>query len=106
MAGAGEHGVAKPADRRKRVWRTGGDADFRQLVAVRVRRAGDVLEAVVLALVGEFRRAPRGLDDVEDFAEALAALVVRHLIGVVGADDAAAADAEDQAAAADLIDRR
>jgi len=105
MPGAGEDRVAEPADRRKRIGRAGGDADRRQLVHIRVRRAGNIVEAVVLAVVGKPRLRPGRLDDVEGLGEALAAFVIGHLIGVIGADDAAAPDAKDQPAAADLIDR-
>jgi hypothetical protein len=47
---------------------------------------------------------PRPLDDVEDFAEALAALRVRHPIRLIGPGYPAAADPEDQPSVAHLID--
>src|SRR5208282_6477905 len=47
---------------------------------------------------------PRLLDDVEGFEKPLAAFRIRHAIGHVAARVAAAADSEQQAAVADLVD--
>ena len=49
---------------------------------------------------------PQCADDCQILIEALAALAVGDPVGLVGAWKAAAADAEDQPAMADLIDRR
>src|SRR5450755_2583186 len=96
MPGAGKDRIAVGADRREGIRRAGGDADRRQLVVVGVRRAGDVVEAVVFALIRKARVRPCLLNDVEDLGKALAALLVGHLIGVVSADDAATSDPENQ----------
>src|SRR5260221_11362271 len=106
MAYAGEHRVAEGADRRESIGGAGGDADRRQRLLIGLRRAGDVVEIVELAGIGKPRLGPRGFDDIEDLGEAVAAFAIRHLIGVVGADDAAASDTENQPALADLVNRR
>jgi hypothetical protein len=49
---------------------------------------------------------PRLLDDLERFEKPLAAFRVRHAIGDIGSRIAAAPNAEQQSAFADLVDRR
>src|SRR5438270_6805955 len=72
----------------------------------RARHQGEILETVVAALVGAGRLGPRLLDDLEAFGEAVLALLVGDTVGVVGARKGAAADAENEPSAADLVDRR
>src|SRR5205085_4829875 len=90
----------------KRVRRTGRDTDLRQWLLIRSWNTGDVVKAVKFAGIGKTRLGPGPLDDVEDLGEAVAALLIGHLVGVIGADDATAPDAEDQPTMADLVDRR
>ncbi len=66
---------------------------------------GDIVEAVVGALVGKARLGPRPLEDVEDLAKAVAAFGIRHAIGFVGLRHPAAAHPKDQPAVAQLVDR-
>ena len=68
------------------------------------RRDRRVPDAIELALVAERLARPRPPDDIERLAEAGLALVVAHPVGVVGAHDAAAADAELEAPLADVVD--
>ncbi len=98
--------AAEPADRCKGVGAGGGDADRRIRLLERLRHQGDVVEAVVFALVGERVPGPGPLDDLQRFGEALAALGVGDAVILVGAHHAAASDPEDQPAAAQLVDRR
>src|SRR4029450_13200105 len=63
-----------------------------------------VLDAIELARVAERLAGPGPAHDVERLAEAGLALRVRHAVGVVGADHAAAADAELEPALADVVD--
>ena len=84
----------------------GGDADRRIGLLVGLRDQGDVVEAVVFAGVGERLPGPRPLDDLQGLGEALAAFVIGDSVILVGAHDAAAPDAEDQPAAAQLVDCR
>ena len=72
----------------------------------RARHQREILEAVVTAAIGADRLGPGLLDDVEALGETVLALLVGDAVGVVGAREGAAADAEDQPAAADLVDRR
>ena len=103
---AGEYRIAHGADRRKGVRGAGGDADRRQFSVIGARHRSDVVEIVEPSRIGKARLFPGPQDDFEDFGEAVAALFVGHLIGVIGADDATAADAEYEPPLADLIDRR
>src|SRR5271165_4042690 len=82
------------------------DADFRALRSVWPRRHGDIIEAVVFTAVAQARFAPRLFDDVEGLGKAFLAFQVRYAIGLVSPREAAAPDAEDQPAAADLVDGR
>src|SRR5207302_1609225 len=72
----------------------------------RARHQGEILETVVAALVGAGRLGPRLLDDLEAFGEAVLAFLVGDAVGVVGARKGATADAENEPAATDLVDRR
>src|SRR4030095_6343036 len=63
-------------------------------------------DAVELALVAEWLARPRAADDLERLAEARLALRVRDAVDVVRAHHAAPADAELEAALAELVDRR
>src|SRR6185312_11961423 len=91
---------------REGVGAVGGDADFRPRLLVRLRRQRDVVEAVILALVRKPVLGPGLLEDFERLGKTLAAFAVGHAIGLVGAREAAAADAEDETSVTDLIDRR
>jgi hypothetical protein len=64
------------------------------------------VEAVVLAVVREGFVGPRLLQDFERLVKPLAAFRIGHAIGGVAARVAAAPGAEDEAPAADHIDRR
>ena len=101
-----EHRVAELGDRRERVGAVRRDADLGPRLLVRLRGHRDVVEAVILALVRKPVLGPGLFQDFERLGEAVAAFAVRHAIGLVGAREAAATDAEDQPAVADLIDRR
>ena len=101
-----EQRIAELADRRIGVVLAGGDADFRMRLLHRARHQGEVLEAVVAALVGGVFLGPRLLDDLKAFGEALRAFLVGDAVGVIGARKGAAPDPEDQPSAADLVDRR
>src|SRR6516164_8446971 len=90
----------------ERIRAVGGDTDVWPRLLIRLRGEPDVVEAVVLAVIGEGRLGPRPLEDFESFGKALAALAVRDAVGLVGAREAAAPDSEYQAALADLVDRR
>src|SRR5437773_2633946 len=72
----------------------------------RARHQGEILEAVIAAAIGADGLGPGELDDVEALGEAVLALLVGDAVGVVGARERAATDAENQPAAADLVDRR
>ena len=102
----GEQRVAELADRRIGLVLAGGDADFRMRLLQRPRHQGEIVEAVIAAAIRGDRLRPRCLDDVETFGETVLALLVGDAVGVVGAGKRAAANAEDQPAAADLVDRR
>src|SRR6516162_7618506 len=106
MPHRGEDRRAAPADYRKSIGGAGGNADRRRRLLKGLGHDRDLLEAVVFALVREARLGPGLLDDVEDLTKPLAALGVRDAIGLVGLRHPAAADAEDQPAVAQLIDRR
>jgi hypothetical protein len=58
-----------------------------------------------LSPIRKTRLGPGLFDDVEDLQETLAALGVGHAISLIGLRDAAAADAENQPTATQLIDR-
>ena len=62
----------------------------------RYRRDGQVVDAVIFAMVGKPWRAPQAQDNVHDLLKALGAGVVRHLEVVVLVDHLAAAHAEVQ----------
>ena len=49
---------------------------------------------------------PRALNDFEHFDEAFGALAIRDAVGLIGAREPAAPDAENQPAMADVIDGR
>src|SRR5437867_3801286 len=72
---------------------------------VRSRRDGGVLHAEELSLVAEGLAFPGLADDLERLAKSRLALPVWHAVGVVGPYDAAPADAEFEAALADVIHR-
>lgn len=72
----------------------------------RPRRHRRVLESVELALVAERLALPGLLEDRQRLFEARLALPVRDVEHVVRARRAAAPDAEVEAAAAEVIDRR
>ncbi len=107
-AGAARHhdGVAELADGGESVGAVGGDADRRMRPLERLGREAHVLAGEELALVGERSLGPGALDERQRLGKARLALGVGDAVGVVGARQAAAADAEDEAAAADLIDGR
>ena len=106
VAGVDEDRQAALADRGIGVRAGRGDADRRVRLLQRLRRHRDVLEVIVLAVVGEIRLRPRQLDDIQNFGEAVAAFRIGDAVILVGARQTAAADAEDQPSAADVIDRR
>jgi hypothetical protein len=72
----------------------------------RPRRHRRVLESVELALVAERLALPGLLEDRQRLFEARLALPVRNVEHIVRARRAAAPDAEVEAAAAEMIDRR
>src|SRR3954469_2419828 len=73
---------------------------------VRPRHRARIVEAVILAVVREILLGPGLLDDFERLVEALAAFRIGDAVGRVAARVAAAPGAEDQTAAAGLVDRR
>ena len=91
---------------RERIRAVGGDADIGPRLLIRLRGKPDVFEAVVFAVIGEGGLGPRPLEYFESLGEALATFAVRDAIGLVGTREAAAPDPENQAALADLVDRR
>src|SRR5207237_8926291 len=105
-AQANEDGQAHPARGGKRLVAGGGHADGRVRHLVRTRRDGRVVDPIELALVAERLALPSLADDLQRLAESRLALAVGHAIDVVRANDAAAADAELEAALADVIDGR
>src|SRR6516162_365040 len=72
---------------------------------IRLRGEPDVFEAVVLAVIGEGRLGPRSLEDFQSLGKALAAFAVRYAISFVGPGETTPPDPENQATAADLVDR-
>ena len=75
-------------------------------ILIRARRHRGIVDAIELALVAEGLALPGLSDDLEPFAKASLALGVGHAVGVIRAHDAAAADAELEAALADVVDGR
>src|SRR5580704_1558340 len=67
---------------------------------------GEILEAVIAAVMRKGGFSPRLLDALQALGEAVLALLVGDAIGVVGARKGAAADPENEPPAADLVDRR
>src|SRR5947199_10755087 len=67
---------------------------------------GETVEAVVMAAMRAGRLGPGHFDDVEAFGEAVLAFLVGDAIGLIGAWKGAAADPENEAAAADLVQGR
>src|SRR5581483_6052600 len=94
------------ADRRVGVGAGGGDAHRRIRLLQRARHEREVAEGVELAFEGEALVAPRALENLQHLGEALAALRIGDAVALVGAREAAAADAEDQPSAADVVQRR
>ena len=105
MPDRGEDRQHPPADQRKGVGRAGGDPYRRCRFLVRLGDDGDVIETMVDAVVGEGRFGPGALYYVENFAKPRLALGVGNTVGRIGLRDAAATDAKDQPAVAQLIDR-
>src|ERR1700730_3136208 len=101
-----EDGQSHPAGRGKGLLARGRHANGRMRILIGARRHRGVVDAVELALVAEGRALPGLPDDLEPFAKAGLALGVRHAVGVIRAHDAAAADAELEAALADVVDGR
>ena len=66
-------------------------------------RDGGVGHLVVIAIVGKGLAFPGPEDDVQRLPEAVAALVVRHAVDVIGPGKPAASDAEIEPALADLV---
>jgi hypothetical protein len=96
--------MAGLGDIRKGVGAVGGDPDLRPRLLIGLRRHLDVVEAVILALVGKRLLGPGPLQYFERLGKAFAALAIRHAIGLVGAREAAAPDPENEPAMADLVD--
>src|SRR5437870_4362630 len=94
---------AEASNLRKRLGGRRRHAQFRIGLLIRLRADRDMLEAVIVALVGKRRLGPRPLQDLQRLGEALAALAVGNAVILIGAHDAAAADAVDQPAMADLV---
>src|SRR6516164_849256 len=89
----------------ERIRAVGGDTDVWPRLLIRLRREPDVVEAVVLAVIGEGRLGPRPLEDFQGLGKALAAFAIGYAISFVGPRKTTAPDPEDQPAAADLVDR-
>ena len=87
--------------------RTGrGDTDLRIRLLVGLRHQVHVVEVVVLPVEAEALLRPRALEDLEHLDEAITAFGVGHAVRLVHPRKAAASDAEDQPAVADLVHRR
>src|SRR5690349_19710531 len=96
--------MAERADRRERIRAVDCDAQLGKRLLARFRHEMDVAERIEPTLVRKAVLGPGALQDLERLGEALAALLVGDAVGSVGARKAAASDAEDQPAVADLID--
>ena len=106
VAHRGEDRQAAPADRGKGVGRAGGDADRRGRLLIGLWRHAHIVEAMIGALERKAGLGPGALDHLEDLAKPGLALGVGDAVGRVGLRHAAAPDAEDQPAVAQLVDRR
>ena len=96
--------VAELADRREGVGAVGGDADLGPGLLIGLWGRSDVFERIIFARIGEGVLGPRLLQDLQSLGEAFAAFAIGHAVGLVGAREPAAPDAEDQPPVADLID--
>src|SRR6516164_9005906 len=96
--------IALLRGRNERILTIGCDPDRRMRPAVGLWHDADVFIVVVFAGKRELFLGPGALDDFEHFGKALGALAIRNAIGFIGARKAAASDAEDQPAMADMID--
>ena len=74
-------------------------------LAVRLWHDADIFVIVVFAGKREPFLGPGALDDFEHFGKPFGALAIGNAVGLIGAREAAAADAEEQPATADVIDR-
>src|SRR6516164_4814833 len=101
-----EDWITQSADARKCICDRCGYADRRMRLLIRLRDQLDAVKAVIFTVVGEAGFSPCLLNDFQDLAKTLTALAIRHAVGFVGSGKAAAANAEDQAAMADMIDGR
>src|ERR1700739_1129163 len=73
-------------------------------LAVRFWHDADVFVIVEFAGERELFLGPGSTDNFEYFGKALGAFAVGDAVGLIGTREAAAADAEDQPAMADMID--
>ncbi len=96
MAELGRLGVGVGARR--------GGADLGPRLLQGHGRQPDVLVGEVLARVAEAFLGEGTLQDLQRLGEAFAALAIVNAVGLVGVGEARAADAEDQAAFAELVD--
>ena len=101
-----EQRIAEPAEGRKGVFAGAGDTDRRMRLLVGPWHRAGFVEAVIFAVVGEGFLGPGLLHDFERLIEPLAAFRIGNPIGGVAARIAAAPGAENEAAAADLVDCR
>src|SRR5262249_6394716 len=95
-----------PADPRKRLGRVGGHAERRIRLLHGRRRHDGILHREELALVAKALALPRLAHDGQRLLEARGALTVGNAEPIVRARAAAAADAEVEAALAQVIDGR
>ena len=96
--------MAELANGRKGIGAVRGNADLWPRLLIRLWRQTDIIEFVELPGIRKGILGPGALEDFEGFRKALAALAVGDAVRLVGARKAAAPDAKDQPAQADLID--
>ncbi len=107
--GAQPHGsedvVALRADARERIGAGRRHADGRMGPLIRLGHHTRIVELEMLAFKREGFLRPGATNDFERLGESLAAFGVWHAVVLVGSSKAAAADAEDQPAVADVVNR-
>src|SRR6266404_1587117 len=99
-----KHAMAELANGRKGIGAVRGDADLWPRLLIGLWRQTDIIEFVELSGVRKGIFGPGALQDFESFGKALPALAVGDAVRLVCARKAAAPDAKDQPAQADLID--
>jgi len=91
---------------RKRIGRSRRDPDFRIRFLVRLWHQADILERMIFPFVGKSLLREGALKNFQNLGKPFAAFGVRHAIGFIGARKSAPPDTKDQAAMADVINRR